>query len=173
MSSTDDGPGTTAATWAAHVGAAGMARLDDDLHVLERVVVLAAHPGDESLGAGGLVARAHSRGLEVVVVVATDGEASLTTTLVELIGDGRRTLLVAPWRRDGHPDREAAGRAAATAAVRTSATLWEYPVRFWHWATPDDAPWPDLGALHLSAAEVLAKAHACAAHGARDGSRRR
>lgn len=40
------------------------------------VVVLAAHPDDESLGAGGLVAMAAARGAAVRVVIATDGAAS-------------------------------------------------------------------------------------------------
>jgi LmbE family N-acetylglucosaminyl deacetylase len=42
----------------------------------DRVVVLAAHPDDETLGAGGLVAAAAAAGAEIVVLVATDGEAS-------------------------------------------------------------------------------------------------
>ena len=40
------------------------------------LVVLAAHPDDESLGAGGLVARAVVAGGAAKIVVATDGEAS-------------------------------------------------------------------------------------------------
>ncbi len=42
----------------------------------DRLVVLAAHPDDETLGAGGLIALAASRGLPVGVVVVTDGEAA-------------------------------------------------------------------------------------------------
>lgn len=41
-----------------------------------RLLVLAAHPDDETLGAGGLVSRAHRAGAAVAVVIATDGEAS-------------------------------------------------------------------------------------------------
>jgi LmbE family N-acetylglucosaminyl deacetylase len=40
------------------------------------VVLLAAHPDDETLGAGGLLALADAAGADVHVVVATDGEAS-------------------------------------------------------------------------------------------------
>lgn len=41
-----------------------------------RVVVLAAHPDDETLGAGGLMAELSDAGVEVRLVVVTDGEAS-------------------------------------------------------------------------------------------------
>lgn len=43
---------------------------------LTRLVVVAAHPDDESLGAGGLMARADSLGVPIRVVVATNGDAS-------------------------------------------------------------------------------------------------
>jgi LmbE family N-acetylglucosaminyl deacetylase/SAM-dependent methyltransferase len=48
----------------------------DPSHDLDTVVVLAAHPDDETLGAGGLLATAAARGIRVVVVVATDGDGS-------------------------------------------------------------------------------------------------
>ncbi|MEP7179026.1 MAG: bifunctional PIG-L family deacetylase/class I SAM-dependent methyltransferase [Pseudonocardiales bacterium] len=41
-----------------------------------RLVVVAAHPDDETLGAGGLIAMASRSGLPVEVIIATDGEAS-------------------------------------------------------------------------------------------------
>lgn len=41
-----------------------------------RLVLLAAHPDDETLGAGGLIAALAARGVAVEVVVATSGEAS-------------------------------------------------------------------------------------------------
>jgi len=66
-------PGTTEERWARAQPWRDAAALD---LAGERLVVLAAHPDDETLGAGGLIAHAAARGLEVVVVVATDGEAA-------------------------------------------------------------------------------------------------
>ena len=42
----------------------------------DHLLLLSAHPDDETLGAGGLIAGAASRGARVTVVVATDGEHS-------------------------------------------------------------------------------------------------
>ncbi len=42
----------------------------------ERLLVLVAHPDDETLGAGGLIATAAAAGASVTIVLATDGEAS-------------------------------------------------------------------------------------------------
>ena len=42
----------------------------------DAVVIVSAHPDDESLGAGGLIATAAGNGARVRLVVATDGEAS-------------------------------------------------------------------------------------------------
>jgi LmbE family N-acetylglucosaminyl deacetylase len=55
---------------------------------------------------------------------------------------GPDCLCLAPWCHDGHPDHDACGRAARTAAVATGARLAEYPVWAWHWATPDGGEIP-------------------------------
>lgn len=60
----------------------------------ERVVVVAAHPDDETLGAGGLMRALHRAGARVELVVATDGEAAFPA----LDGAGRTAL--AATRRD-------------------------------------------------------------------------
>lgn len=51
-------------------------------------------------------------------------------------------IVIAPWAHDGHPDHEAAGRAARSLGT----TCWEYPIWAWHWAGPDDprVPWQSL-----------------------------
>jgi len=43
---------------------------------VDDLIVMAAHPDDETLGAAGLMQRVHGRGGRVIVIVATDGEAS-------------------------------------------------------------------------------------------------
>jgi LmbE family N-acetylglucosaminyl deacetylase len=47
-----------------------------NLDGVDRLVVLAAHPDDESLGAAGLVAAAHAAGISVTVIISTAGERS-------------------------------------------------------------------------------------------------
>ncbi|WP_299931699.1 bifunctional PIG-L family deacetylase/class I SAM-dependent methyltransferase [uncultured Nocardioides sp.] len=179
-----------------------------------RLVVVGAHPDDETLGAGGLLHTAARSGRQVEVVTATAGEGShphspthsparlaevrraelrqatsllaldarvrcldlpdgsvaeheeeLVAAFVETIGTaGRDVLLCAPWRHDGHPDHEAVGRAAAVAAHRTDALLWEYPVWLWHWGRPGDLPEDHAARLGLGADAVAAKRAAVGAH---------
>ena len=47
-----------------------------DLDGIDRVLVLSAHPDDETLGAGGLLAHLQARGRPIQVIVASDGEGS-------------------------------------------------------------------------------------------------
>lgn len=90
-------------------------------------------------------------------------EDELTEQLCDLTTGADWCL--APWRADGHPDHEAAGRAAARACAATGARLAEYPVWAWHWATPgDDAvPWSDMARVDLPPDVVAAKTWAIAA----------
>ena len=79
-------PGTPAGVWSADP------RWNDrpvlDLDRFSEVVVVAAHPDDETLGAGGLIAECGMRGIPVTVIIVTDGAASHpdspTTTPLEL-----------------------------------------------------------------------------------------
>lgn len=172
------------------------------------IIVVAAHPDDETLGFGAALATLAERGVHVQVVAASDGGAShpgLDRRLLEsarraelheamevlgvakpvslgmldgelsgyedLLADRLTEMLVdlpgtpwiaATWRGDGHPDHEAVGRAAATAAQRRGAVLVEYPIWMWHWATPGDAavPWDRLRAVPVSAHALDRKAAA-------------
>jgi LmbE family N-acetylglucosaminyl deacetylase/SAM-dependent methyltransferase len=209
---TAGGPGTAAEVWRSRLDPESREPLS--LDGVRRVVVVGAHPDDESLGAGGLVALAAAAGIPVDLVCATDGEgshpdspthppdvlaarrvaeweaaarelgvgatarhrlglpdgglddrvAALTTALVDLVGDGRDTVLAATWSQDGHPDHAAVGRAAATAARRTDAQLWEFPVWFWHWADVEDPRVPLLRPLRLDPTAYDRKRQAIAAH---------
>ena len=65
--------GTPESAWRDEFAGRSLRPLDAQFEVL---VVVAAHPDDETLGAGGLLHRAARIGARVVVVIATDGEAS-------------------------------------------------------------------------------------------------
>src|SRR5689334_4469294 len=67
--------GTDEAVWRDHAGTAQLVHFAD-LGVLRRVVVVAPHPDDESLGAGGVVASWSAAGVEVTVVSCSDGDAA-------------------------------------------------------------------------------------------------
>lgn len=70
-------PGTSEAEWQSASPWAAAPRLDPILERdIDTLVVLAAHPDDETLGAAGLIATAAARGIRITVVVATDGEGS-------------------------------------------------------------------------------------------------
>lgn len=210
--------GTPEARWAASRRLAELPPLD--LGGVDRVVVVSAHPDDESLGAGGLLARVAGLGMPVQLVVATNGEAShpsspswtadrlaarRRTELLDAVdavargaevrfldlpdsrlrahaddlrvalsalGVGAGTLVVAPWRSDGHGDHETAGTIAAAVALEAGARLLEYPVWMWHWATPDapEVPWRRLVRLELTDDERAAKARAIAAHASQNAA---
>ncbi|TBN56910.1 methyltransferase domain-containing protein [Glaciihabitans arcticus] len=67
-------PGTSAEAWEADGRLARLPALS--LDGIESLVVVAAHPDDEALGAGGLIAECAARGIRVLVVTVTDGAAS-------------------------------------------------------------------------------------------------
>ena len=149
---------------------------------LTPTLLVAPHPDDETLGAGGLIAALRSQGIAVSVVAVTDGEnaypdspdsapqlaiqreqeqtealaclgvpaacihrlqltdsavstneAHLTELLNQLITP--HTHVLAPWPGDFHPDHEACGRAAQTAARAQGALLTFYFFWTWHRGT--------------------------------------
>lgn len=208
-------PGTDPAAWTAFLAAVPPTPVD--LRGVGAVVVVAPHPDDETLGAGGLVAVAADAGIPVHVLLVTRGEHSHpdspTTTPEELaprrshefraalrtlhpaasateldVPDGglrehvdvlrtalehrlagapRPTLVVAPWRGDGHRDHRIAGEVAEQVVAATLGTdLLAYPVWAWHWDDPavPVAPWDRARALPLDADVRDRKARALAAY---------
>lgn len=77
MTFTHADAGTAEADWA-RIGVAALPELPlstDELAAMT-FVVLAAHPDDETLGAGGFLAKLHDAGADVKVLLCTAGEAS-------------------------------------------------------------------------------------------------
>jgi LmbE family N-acetylglucosaminyl deacetylase len=66
--------GTSAADWRERMESIVLPGLD--VSMIDRLCVVAAHPDDETLGAGGLIAECARRGIPLQVVVVTDGAAS-------------------------------------------------------------------------------------------------
>ena len=93
----------------------------------------------------------------------TDHEGDLATLLADVVGND--DLVIAPWAHDGHPDHDAAGRAAALVASEAGATLLAYPVWAWHWGRPgsEDVPLGRASLHPLNDADRRAKAEALAA----------
>jgi LmbE family N-acetylglucosaminyl deacetylase len=75
-------------------------------------------------------------------------------------------VVVTTWRRDGHPDHDITGIAAARACLAVGCRLNEAPIWMWHWAQPDDArvPWHRLRGLEVRPRELSRKQAALAAH---------
>jgi LmbE family N-acetylglucosaminyl deacetylase len=86
--------GTSAADWRERRDSTDIPELD--LSTISGLCVVAAHPDDESLGAGGLLAECARLGVPLQVVVVTDGAAShpqSSTTDAQRIADLRRREL--------------------------------------------------------------------------------
>lgn len=196
--------------------------LEDIVAPSGTLVVVAAHPDDETLGVGGLIAIAAAQGHNVDVILCSDGEAShpgspthspeqlsrirrqefaaalaalegmegpehqspgSVRTVVLGLPDGelaqhseriaseirnvatRRSTIAAPLREDGHPDHTAAATAAAQVAADIGAALVEYPIWYWHWASPaSDTRWRTMRPLRLDEAAAQAKRRALEAY---------
>lgn len=134
MSFTHRDAGTAEDTWATS-GLAVLPELPLDAGELAAAafIVLAAHPDDESLGAGGLLARLRAAGADVSVLLCTAGEASHpespTTTpdrlaavrLEEFGGAIGQLLPHSGWRYLALPDGKLAGHREAIRAALAEA----------------------------------------------------
>ena len=205
-------PGTSVEQWRAALAAEKLGEID--LDGVEELVVVSAHPDDETLAAGGLMATAAGRGVAVHVIIVTDGAAShpdspthtsadlarrrareafeaisiiAPTASLSLLGypDGEvrenreaieadvraelarsspHTLVLAPWRGDGHRDHRVVGEIVARAALELHRPLLEYPVWMWHWGAPDSVPLTEAQVATLDRPALRAKRRAIAAH---------
>jgi LmbE family N-acetylglucosaminyl deacetylase len=69
-----DAPGTSDATWRAWLPLADLPELD--ISSWTSAVILAAHPDDEVLGAGGIISQLAAAGARLRVIAVTDGETA-------------------------------------------------------------------------------------------------
>lgn len=96
---------TPVSAWTAALDARRPPPFDPSAH--RAVVVVAAHPDDETLGAGGCLQALHRAGARITVVVATDGEAAfpaLDPPARRALGRVRRAELAAALRAQGLDD---------------------------------------------------------------------
>ncbi|MEJ7703801.1 MAG: PIG-L family deacetylase [Geodermatophilaceae bacterium] len=110
----------------------------------------------ERLGLGGC--GVHRLGLGDGQVAAVEDD--LRDRLVDLVGDADGSVwCLSTWGGDGHPDHEAAGRAARAACAATGARLLTFPIWTWHWAEPGDprVPWSRARSVALDPATRAAK----------------
>jgi LmbE family N-acetylglucosaminyl deacetylase len=126
------GTGTPSAQWLSWPGWAGLrvTGVAELVPLGSRLVVVAPHPDDEILGAGGLLAAAARAGRELLLIAVTDGQASHpgsekwpeedlaaqrrreTADALDVIGAGRASVC-----RLGFPDGGLPARAAALTSV--------------------------------------------------------
>jgi LmbE family N-acetylglucosaminyl deacetylase len=85
-----------------------------------RVTVLAPHPDDEAIGAGGLIQQALARGATVRVVLVTDGD---NNPWPQRMAERRWRIDAAGRRRLGVQRRAEAVRSLATLGVRACDTV--------------------------------------------------
>jgi LmbE family N-acetylglucosaminyl deacetylase len=89
-------------------------------------------------------------------------EDRLADALISLVD--ATTLVIAPWRHDGHPDHEATARAAGLVTERCGARLWEVPIWAKVTAAGGGARPPGRSALVLSPAVRRRKRDAAACY---------
>jgi LmbE family N-acetylglucosaminyl deacetylase len=90
--------------------------------------------------------------LDLPCGLVADSEPDVVAALSEIIGfvrDPEGLWCLAPWRHDGHPDHDAAGRAAETACGAYRVRLVRYVVSAWTTRRPEDLPWGRVRQVRL------------------------
>lgn len=156
-----------------------LARASREVLVLGLTDGEACYPGSSRWPPGPLAIRRREERLEGLRRLGVESEplsffipdgdvSAVEDELSDRIHDVLRPsdVVLTTWRRDGHPDHEAAGRAAVRASRDFGCRCWEMPIWMWHWARPDDprVPWPELRRLALDEAAVERKSRAVTAH---------
>ena len=121
-------------------------------------------------------------GIDLVLLDVADGalqeaRADIRARLASIIGGLHPSVVLAPWRGDGHRDHRVLGEIAAelvaeavadeaAGAAEGGPALFEYPVWLWHWGDPEhpDVPWDDLVRVELDPAAREAAARALDRH---------
>lgn len=220
VSFTHDSAGTSERAWET-AGLEGLSALDSRAIPGSGglLVVVSAHPDDETLASAGLIQHALAADAQVKVLLCTAGEAShpnspthtrrelaairlkemavamsqlghapqleweylgfadgavavASHALDEVIAEAVRTedgserdvVLAVTYSQDGHTDHEAVGASGRRVAALHGVPLIEFPIWYWHWATPRDPRWREFERLSLSAAEQRNKQAALAQH---------
>jgi LmbE family N-acetylglucosaminyl deacetylase len=85
--------------------------------------------------------------------LVAESELDVVAALSEIIGfvgDPEGLWCLAPWRHDGHPDHDAAGRAAETVSHAYGVRLVRYIVSAWITHRPEDIPWEQARQVRLN-----------------------
>jgi LmbE family N-acetylglucosaminyl deacetylase len=87
--------------------------------------------------------------------------AGVELELEEHIGRflGPNDICFSTWELDGHPDREAAGRAARRASFVAGARHFQFPIDMWSWGSVDEPtlPWREAHRVSLEADDIARK----------------
>ncbi|ARP81735.1 hypothetical protein CAL12_13540 [Bordetella genomosp. 8] len=121
-----------------------------------------SHPGSALWDPAGLARERVRESMQALALIApgtprhplgipdggvTDFEDDIAARLALSIRP--RDTVIAPWQWDGHPDHEAASRAAFRAARARACRFLETPIWAWHWMTPDAGAFPTDDALAI------------------------
>jgi LmbE family N-acetylglucosaminyl deacetylase/SAM-dependent methyltransferase len=119
-------------------------------------------------------------GIDLVLLGVADGalqeaRVDIRARVASIVGRLRPSVVLAPWRGDGHRDHRVLGEIAAevvaaegggSARPEARPALFEYPVWLWHWGHPEhpEVPWTDLVRVALDPAARDAAARALDRH---------